>query len=271
MARASTRWEQARGIVAASGIGGLIEEVGARLRHRLGGAGGKVPYHEFRTEQWDRRRGVETEGRVFRETFDAGLPNREHAQHYIPTTIWMFRRLMAAMVRAGIKPREFTMVDFGCGKGRVMVMAVEAGFRAVVGVEFHPELARLGSENLRNYRGRRRGVATLHHGDATAFPIPPGPVVGFLFNPFEGPVLEAVAGNIRRSFAEDPRPMYVAYQFPRPDSPFGRGAPFRLVESAVDFEIYRLERAADGPGEARSDDGPDRHHPPAGDPRDRHL
>ena len=85
------------------GIGGLIEELGARLRHRLGDPTEKVPYHEFRTADWDLRRGVRTEGNVAPETFDAALPNREHAQAYIPTTIWAFRRAMAAMIRAGAR------------------------------------------------------------------------------------------------------------------------------------------------------------------------
>jgi hypothetical protein len=247
---ASSRWDHAREILAVQGIGGLLEEVGARLRHRLRDPRGKVPYHEFRTADWDRRRGVQTQGILSRETFEAGLPGREYAESYIPVTIWIFRRVMAALLRAGVRPPEFTLVDYGCGKGRAVLMAVEAGFRAAVGVEFNPELARLADENLRHYRGRR-GVASVHHGNAADFPIPTGPVVCYLFNPFSGPVLEAVADNIRRSFAEDPRPMYIAYLTPRAASPFARGAPFRLVESAPDRAIYRLEHEAAGPGEAR--------------------
>ncbi len=245
---ASSRWEHACEILAVQGIGGLLAEVGARLRHRLRDPRGAVPYHEFRTADWDRRRGVKTQGNLYREAFEAGLPGREHAESYIPVTIWAFRRVMAALRRAGVRLPEFTLVDYGCGKGRAVFLAVEAGFRAVVGVEFHPELARQGAENVRHYRGRR-GVASIHHGDAADFPVPPGPVVCFLFNPFFGAVLEAVADNIRRSFAEDPRPIFVAYYTPRAGSPFGRGAPFRLVESARDYQIYRLEHGAAGPEE----------------------
>lgn len=62
---------------------------------------------------------------------------------------------------------------------------------------------------------------------------------------------EAVAANIRRSFAPAPRPMYVLYRNPRPDSPFARGAPFRLVSSGPDHELYRLERDVDRPAAPR--------------------
>ena len=99
MAGASTRWTHAREILDSQGIGGLFEELGARLRHRLGDPAGKVPYHEFRTADWDLRRGVRTEGNVAPESFDSALPNREHAKAYIPTTIWTFRRVMAATIR----------------------------------------------------------------------------------------------------------------------------------------------------------------------------
>lgn len=251
MAGASTRWAHLREIVASQGVGGLIEELNARLQHRLGDPKGKVPYHVFRTADWDRRRRVRTAGQVGPESLDATLENREYAKAYIPTTIWTFRRVMAALLRAGARPNESTLVDYGCGKGRVIIMGVEAGFRRAMGVEFDPELARCAEENLRNYRDPRGGAASVHHGDATAFGIPSGPVVCFLFNPFGGPVLEAVADNIRRSFAQDPRPMYVAYQTPQLGSPFGRGAPFHLVESAPDLEIYRLAREATEPAEER--------------------
>jgi hypothetical protein len=251
MSVGSSRWEKARGIVAVQGIGGLVEEVGARLRYRLGDPAGKLPYHEFRTTDWDRRRRVQTEGNVWCESFDPAMPNREHAQPYIPTSLWVYRQLLGALVRAGVRPREFALVDYGCGKGRVVLMSVEAGFRAVTGVELNPELARLAAENFRNYRGRRRGVAMLYHGDATTFPIPPGPIVVFLYNPFGGPVLEAVADNIRQSFAEDPRPMYVVYHTPQPGSPFSRGTPFRLIESGPECQLYRLAREADEPEVSR--------------------
>jgi hypothetical protein len=76
-------------------------------------------------------------------------------------------------------------------------------------------------------------------------PDAPGGVFFYLANSFKGPVLEAVVENVRRSFAEQPRPMYIAYLHPQPDSPFLRGAPFDLVESGPNREIYRLE--APGP------------------------
>jgi SAM-dependent methyltransferase len=166
-------------------------------------------------------------------------PSREYATFYLPTTLWKFREVMVALHDQEIRPSEFSFLDFGCGKGRMLLLAVEAGFGAVIGVEFAPELVRVAMENLRFYRGRRRRP-TIFCADATTFPIPMGPVVLFMFNPFKGPVLEAVADNIKRSFSEHPREMFVVYLVPQPDSPFDRGAPFVKVDSGPDRAIYRL-------------------------------
>jgi Methyltransferase domain len=233
-------WQKARRYIACHGIGGIIEEFGDRLRYRLHDPRGTVPYHDFRAIAWDRHRGVRTAEIVECNAFDPTIPNWEHAEPYLPFDLWSFRAMFGALLDLGVRPPEFTMVDLGCGKGRAILMGAELGFHEVIGVEFQPELARCAAENLRHYRGRRRGAVSVHRGDAADFPIPPGPLVIFLYNPFRGPVMEAVAENIRHSFAEHPRNIYVLYGYPQPDSPFGRDARFKLVESGPRREIYRL-------------------------------
>jgi len=236
----SSLWTKARWIVASQGVGGLMEELTARLRYRLRPSARTVPYHIFRTNDWDRRRRVETEKRVYLEDLDLNSPSREYGLFYVPTNLWWFREIIGILRKAGVRPSEFSLVDFGCGKGRVLLMAIEAGFREVIGVEFAPDLARIAADNLRSYRGRLR-KAIVHCMDAVDFPIPTCPVVLFIANPFTGPVLEAVAENIRRSFAEHHRDMFVVYLVPPPGSPFDRGAPFVRVDEGPDRAIYHLE------------------------------
>lgn len=228
-------WE----LLTVQGFGGLWEELNARVHYRLTHRGAGRSYRAFRSADWDRRRGVETEGWIKQAALNFESPSREYAKDYAPTDIWAFRSNMATLRKLGIRPSEFTLLDLGCGKGRVLLMALEAGFQTAVGVEYAPELAQRAAENLRSYRGKRRS-ASVHCGDAAAFPIPAGPVVAFLCHPFDGPVLEAVAANIARSFQEHPRPMYVVYVNLPENHPFARGAPFRLVESSPGRAIYRL-------------------------------
>jgi Methyltransferase domain len=235
----SSRLLTACQILASQGVGGILEEVRARLLYRLAHTGGGISYYEFRMRDWDRSRRVETSGLIHQKDLDYVSTSRDHALDYLGTDLWSFRAVVSILRRLGVRPAESALVDYGCGKGRVLLMAIEAGFRKTIGVEIVPDLAQAAVDNLRSYRARR--TASVHCGDATTFPVPAGPLVAFLFNPFTGPVLEAVAENIRRSFEEQPRAMYVVYLRPQADCRFRRGAPFTLVESATNREIYRLE------------------------------
>jgi hypothetical protein len=230
-----------RRLLASRGMSGIPEELTARLKYRLSRRLRTIPYPTFRALEWDRRRGVETEQRVQVRGLVADGASREEPAFYMATTIWRFREVMVALQDQGVRPPEFSVVDYGCGKGRVLMMAAEAGFGAVVGVEFAPELARIAAENLRSWSDHGLGCRpAIFCCDAATFPIPMGPVVLFIVNPFTGPVLETVANNIARSFNEHLRSMYIVYLVPRQDSPFGRGAPFVQVEAGPECAIFRL-------------------------------
>ena len=51
-----------------------------------------------------------------------------------------------------MNPRESVFVDFGCGKGRTLVVAAELGFAGVRGVEFAAELCESAEKNYRLYQ-----------------------------------------------------------------------------------------------------------------------
>jgi SAM-dependent methyltransferase len=89
---------------------------------------------------------------------------------------------------------QTTFVDFGAGMGRAVLLASEMGFKAVVGVELHPTLLRIARKNARIWRaaGRERAPIKMVAGDAVEFALPEGPVLAFLFNPFEAPVMRAL-------------------------------------------------------------------------------
>jgi SAM-dependent methyltransferase len=86
---------------------------------------------------------------------------------------------------------QFTFVDLGAGMGRAVLLAAEYPFRAVVGIELHPTLARIARRNLTVWRqtGRAQAPMRIACCDAAEFEPPSGPCVAFLFNPFGAPVL----------------------------------------------------------------------------------
>ncbi len=75
--------------------------------------------------------------------------------------------------------------------GRAVLLAAEYPFRAVIGVELHPTLARISRKNTALWRaaGRARAPMRIVCCDAAEFEPPTGPCVAFMFNPFGAPVL----------------------------------------------------------------------------------
>lgn len=95
-------------------------------------------------------------------------------------------------------PGGAVFVDYGCGKGRVLILAVEAGFRRLVGLEYVPELALICRSNL-SQTARKAGVSavSIQQLDAAEYELPCEAVVAFLYNPFRGRTLRRVVGRLR--------------------------------------------------------------------------
>ena len=72
-------------------------------------------------------------------------PNRQFAVRYQPSSVEEFGRLMGKL---DVDHREFVFVDYGSGKGRVLMLAADYPFKRIVGVEFSPPLDRIARENI---------------------------------------------------------------------------------------------------------------------------
>jgi SAM-dependent methyltransferase len=99
---------------------------------------------------------------------------------------------------------EYTFVDLGAGMGRAALLASEYPFRAVVGVELNPVLARIARKNAALWRSAGRPLAPMRWvcGDVVDFEFPAGPCVAFLFNPFGAPVLRRLLERLARTFED---------------------------------------------------------------------
>jgi len=106
-------------------------------------------------------------------------------------------------------PHVLTFIDLGCGKGRVLLVAANFGFKQVIGVEFSHELAEIAKKNL-----RKMGIANaaVVQTDAAKYRFPDSDMVVYLFNPFSEEVMQTVISNLRESLAKK---IYVIYVNPR--------------------------------------------------------
>ena len=91
-------------------------------------------------------------------SFEVVGGNRESGHAVVSTSPRMFRFLSQLFP---LGSREFTFVDIGCGKGRVVVMALLHGFRRVVELRFAPLVARIAQANVHSVYGRRPGWGLL--------------------------------------------------------------------------------------------------------------
>lgn len=203
-----------------------------------------ISYTRRRCEDWwdagfDRKYGVRTtDDDLDLVALGAGGEHLADAHGYEPIQIPIFR----AMVRAaGIDSRTHLFVDFGCGKGRALILAAECGFRRVVGVEFAPTLYRKACYNVDSFRRVRPDAPPIavHLGDAVTYPIPREDAVLYFYNPFEERVFQKVAKNIEASFRVWPRKLVIAYRNPVNSAPFDSLRCVRQVARNRSFAIYR--------------------------------
>lgn len=141
---------------------------------------------------WDRVFGIETAG-----------------SDCTPTAYRVLFKLFRAIAPG---PRD-RIVDFGCGKGRVMCLAARYPVEAVMGVELNPAAAAVARTNLEGLRGRKTRQWAVVTGSAADFDCAGGTVFYF-YNPFGGELFASVVDNVRRAAANSKEAVRVVYVNP---------------------------------------------------------
>ncbi|HEY5550980.1 MAG TPA: class I SAM-dependent methyltransferase [Opitutaceae bacterium] len=191
-------------------------------------------------EEWfDYVSGVDTTGRELLYRADGPPDSNPDYLDYQPTPV---RTVRALLNQLNPHVGSSTFVDFGSGKGRVLLIASQFNFRRVIGVEFDEKLHRTASENIRTFRGRRRCAdVTSVLGRAEEFVLPPGDLVLYFFHPFEAAVLERTLQNVSRSYRENPRRILLVFFRHNHAAVVERFAEFRrLAVEPLPFDLVRL-------------------------------
>lgn len=192
---------------------------------------------------FDLRYDTETGAQEAVANMSGTIGDTSRAQDYQPTQVIALRKLLRVL---DLAPGR-VLVDFGSGKGRVLMVAAPFGFRDLRGVEFSAGLCEVAKRNIERYRTRSGNAATFEviHADAATYRVRDDEDVFFLFNPFDGEVVASVMANISRSYVERPRPMLLIYRRPVHadeivrDTPFHKGATHDLWGS--DFSVFAVD------------------------------
>jgi SAM-dependent methyltransferase len=157
-----------------------------------------VPKSRSGGRRFDHDYGVTTHAVLFLTDLDPDAVGDAgaHATHYEAVPVADFRALLA-LVPSSAFPHA-TFIDVGAGMGRAMILAAEYPFKQVCGIELSPGLYEVAKENLETarVRGLRCQDLRLQRGDARIANYPPGDLVVFLFNPFDGEALAATLASI---------------------------------------------------------------------------
>lgn len=103
-------------------------------------------------------------------------------------------------------------VDFGCGSGRVVLLAATRPLKKVIGIELDDDLIKSARWNLKSLRLRKAPVQ-LNHSDAVDCDLDEGTVFYFC-NPFGSKTMQRILQNIREGLTTHPRDIRLVYRNP---------------------------------------------------------
>ena len=172
---------------------------------------------------FDRRWGTDTSGGVSVHDlgFDAGMI--DHCRRYDPSDETMLREPVALL---GIDPRTHHFVDYGAGKGRMVMLAMEMEFASATGVELSTRLCAIARTNVARFVAQHDGMrsARIVDGDATVYRPHGRSILAYFYNPFDASILAAVRCRLEAAVSEGTERVVVVYANPEHGTIF-RDAP----------------------------------------------
>jgi SAM-dependent methyltransferase len=207
---------------------GVFEKVRWSLEHRgLAGTvtsvaksvGRKLKRPEIRAPHpFDLQHGVITDGLIPGHDLAVGHANDRFIAGYAAIPPSRFRGALKRWHESGPAHaiEDYTFIDFGCGKGRAVLLASEMKFREVVGVELNPRLSELARANAAIWTNAGKALSPIRivTGDVLEMKWPDGPCLVYLYNPFGEQVMRRLVERMWMHFAERPLDLEVVYQKP---------------------------------------------------------
>lgn len=191
---------------------------------------------------FDIRYGTQTREVVRKEDLrDVSSPNLGVGTCYWPANPRLFQQTLRKLrEQLGRDFSRDTFVDFGCGKGRALLMAAREGFGQAIGVDYSAELCEISKKNIAPFTARTKVTTRFEviHADVANWPIPEEATVFFLFNPFGGRVLAIVLQKIGDFAKNNRRAAPIVYLNPVHPEAFSKDK-FRIIrDGRPDALVY---------------------------------
>ena len=150
-------------------------------------------------QAWDQRLRIRTAGR------DDQKADQYH-HPYEPTPYSVLERL----ADSGFFAETDTLLDYGCGKGRVGLFLAHQTRAKAIGIEYDDRIYADALENQKNAGSNVEFLLTR----AESYPLPPQVNRCYFFNPFSAEILHKVMARILDSWYEDPREIFLFFYYP---------------------------------------------------------
>ena len=150
---------------------------------------------------WDKRLRISTAGRD-----DSNAD--EYRYPYEPTPYAVLERL----ADSGLIRRGDTVLDYGCGKGRVdFFLACETG-ADTIGIEYDERVFQSAAENRKTVPAAGKTEIVLTR--AERYGVPENVNRCYFFNPFSVEILHKVLARVIESYYENPREVLLFFYYP---------------------------------------------------------
>ncbi len=150
-----------------------------------------------------------------------------------------FRRALAALPIDD--PENFTFLDMGSGKGRVLIRAAFLPFKQVIGVEYAVNLHRIALENVaRMPAGVCRAPIEPRHGDILQFDYPDGDLIVYIYHPFGGATFDRFLDGLEQAYCRQTRRLFFLYVNPHLLAKVQARPAFDPLVTESAFALFRL-------------------------------
>ena len=156
----------------------------------------------YKEEKWDKLLQIRTCGRDDSRADEYRYP-------YEPTPYCVLERLGdSGLIRQGN-----TVLDYGCGKGRVDFFLSHYTGAKAIGIEYDEEIYTQAQNNCKTAKAKVDFILTR----AEAYQVPPEVDRCYFFNPFSKEILHKVMARILESYYETPREILLCFYYPSED------------------------------------------------------
>ncbi|MNW49003.1 Histone methylation protein DOT1 [compost metagenome] len=166
--------------------------------------------------------------RVETRKTDLLLENNQFHFDYMPSSYFIIKKIF----RKYRFQQHDHLVDFGCGKGRVLLTAAYYSCPVITGVEINPTMMEIAEKNVKRSLSKRKVTSTIHlkKEDVSKMKISNDMNKFFFFNPFHLKIFISTLNKISKSAEEHPRKILLFFLWPQDSTT-------KLMES---LDQYRL-------------------------------